>query len=192
MSYSYHRSLGGLTATDAYPAGAQVVGGFTVTGLASKDAGSAVQKLREAVAANFPMGSAASAASGSRDAVNWGPAYGVPSGRLYALITLNRDGVTGGEINSAFAAVARDLSSRLGGLAVALSNVHTYGGATPLPALVADVLPDGSLAPSGGSLSPTMIAGVAGVLLIPLAGLAYVLIRRRPVTRNRSRSRRRR
>lgn len=186
MSYSFRSALGALTASDAYASGSQVVGGFSVTGLASKDSASAVQKLREAVAANFPSGNLVNV--GGRNAVNWGPAFGVPSGRLYAVVTLSRDGVTGGEINNAFAAVASDLARRLGGLTVALTNVHTTGGATPLTALTPDApsVPGATL-PST-SMSPVAIAGIAGLLLIPVAGLAFVLLRR-PVVRNRRRRR---
>jgi hypothetical protein len=193
MSYSYNLRGLGLAEGDTYPSGTQVVGGFQVVGLPSSRANEAKRLLRDAVAASFTMGTAAPAASGTRDSINWGPAYGVPSGRLYALVTTDRDGVTGAAINTAFIAAARDLRTRLGGLVVNLTNSHTRGGAAPLPALTPDTGPDGSPAPvdpggSGGSLSPLAIGGVVfGVAALAVIAFAFT---RRPVARNTRRRRR--
>lgn len=184
MSYSRKRGLGALQTGDVYPSGTQVVGGFQVTGLPASSAANARTQLRNAVAASFPMGTAAPAVAGQRDSVNWGPAYGVPSGRLYVLVTTNRDGVTGAEINSALGAVARDLKTRLG-FNVTLANAHTLGGASPLPALLPDVGPDGAPLPVEGSLSPLVIGGAVAAGFSVLAGAWMWLRRQRRVVRNR-------
>lgn len=174
---------GTLQTGDVYPSGTQVVGGFQVVGLPSSSAGAAVSQLRSAVASSFPMGFAAPSIAGQRDSVNWGAAYGVPTGRLYALITTNQDGVTGGQINSALQAVARDLKTRLG-LVVNLTNAHTLGGAAPLPALTPEVGPDGTtVVPS--SVSPLAIGGIAAAGVSVLVGAWMWFGRRRAVARNR-------
>lgn len=190
MSYSIHRGLGVDAGT--YASGAQFVGGFQVRGLPASSANIAKQKLRDAVAASFPMGNAAPVTQGQRDSVNWGPAYGVPSGRLYAVVTLNRDGVSGDAINTAFIAVARDLKRRLGNLTVNLTNAHPVGGtSTPLPALTPDVGPDGGPAPvdPGGTMSPLAVGGLAlgGLAVLGLGTVLVMSLRRRPVARNRRR-----
>lgn len=208
MSYSRTPGLGAFQAGDVYPAGTQVIGGFQVVGLPSASAANAVAQLRGAIGASFSIGGVApasapaprnrfheigqraglpvSAPSRARDSVGWGPSYGVPSGRLYALIVTDRDGVTGAQINSALAAVARDLRARLGGLVVNLTNAHTLGGAAPLPSLTPDTGPDGSLIPveNGSSLSPLLIGGVAATGLSVLVG-AWLWFGRRAVARNR-------
>ena len=130
MSYSRTPGLGAFQAGDVYPAGTQVVGGFQVVGLPSASEANAIAQLRSAIGASFSIGGVApasapaprnrfheigrraglsiSAPSRARDSVGWGPSYGVSSGRLYAMIVTNRDGVTGAQINSALAAVARE------------------------------------------------------------------------------------
>lgn len=185
MSYSYRSGLHGVTGSDTYPNGTFLAGGFQVVGLPSSAAAGAVQKLRDALASSFSVGAVAPPATSGpntgRPTVGWGPAYGVASGRLYAVMSTTRDGVSGTEINNAFAAVARDLSGRLQ-LTVRLTNAHTLGGATPLPALTPDQgTPD-------SEWSPLLIGGIAASGLA-LVGLAYALLRRKPVTRNRRRSR---
>lgn len=187
MSYRSRRiGLHGLTSSDTYANNTFVAGGFEVVGLPSSAAANAVQKLREAMAASFSVGAVAPPATSGpntgRPTVGWGPAYGVASGRLYAVASTNRDGVSGGEINSALAAVARDLATRLS-LTVHLTNAHTLGGATPLPALTPDQgTPD-------SAISPLLIGGIAAGGLA-LAGLAYVLLRPRRVASNRGQRRR--
>jgi hypothetical protein len=183
---SYHRrGMGGLADGDTYPAGTQVVAGFQVIGLPSDRAELAKLKLRDAVSTSFPFGAAAPVTPGTRDSVNWGPAYGVPSGRLYALITTNRDGVTGAAINQAWISVARDLGRRMG-LTVNLTNAHTLGGASPLPPLTPDVGPDGMPAPvdPGGTMSPLLVAGVVTAAIgVPLVALIAMGGRRRRLAR---------
>ena len=186
---SYTRALGAFESTSTYASGTQVVGGFQVIGLPSANAGNAVQLLREAVAAAFPMGSVAvTATSGpnrGRPTSGWGAAFGVPAGRLYVVITTNVDGVTGPQINTALSQVARALSGRLNGLRVNLTNAHTTGGAAPLPALTPDTDPSGNVVP-GGSLSPLAIGGIAvGGLVVVALGVATFAFVRRPVARNR-------
>jgi hypothetical protein len=195
MSYSrnYRGLFGlGLVAGDTYPSNAPFIGGFQVVGLPASEGANAVRKLREALAASFSVGriseAPTSGADRGRATVGWGPAYGVPTGRLYAGMRLTRDGVTGAEIDAAFAAVARDLRTRLGGLVVNITNTHASGGATPLPALTPDVGPDGNPAPvdpggDGGGLSPLAIGGIAlgGIAAV---GLLAVILMRRPVARN--------
>lgn len=185
MSYT-SRGLYGVTGSDTYPNGTFFAGGFQVVGLPSSSAASAVQKLRDALSASFSVGAIAPPATSGpntgRPTVGWGPAYGVGSGRLYCVVSTTRDGVSGGEINNAFAAVARDLAGRLA-LTVRLTNAHTLGGATPLPALTPDQgTPD-------SAFSPLLIGGIAASGLA-LVGLAYAFLRRRPVARNRGRRRR--
>jgi len=186
MSYSNRSSLRGVTGSDTYPSNTFVGGGFQVVGLPSSSAALAVQKLRDAMAASFSVGSVAPPATSGpntgRPTVGWGPAYGVASGRLYVVAATNRDGVSGAEINNAFAAVARDLATRLH-LTVHLTNAHTLGGATPLPALTPDQgTPD-------SAISPLLIGGIVASV-VAVGGLAYALLRRRPVARNRGRRRR--
>jgi len=188
VSYSMRRGLRGVPDADAYPIGTFMAGGFQVIGLPSSAAAGAVQKLTDAFAASFPVGTiappATSGADTGRPTVGWGPAYGVDTGRLYAVISTNRDGITGAQANDAFGAVARDLSNRLG-LVVNLTNAHTLGNATPLPALT----PQPGVTPDS-SVSPMLIGGVvaSGVALLLLT---VALVRRRPVARNRGRRRRR-
>jgi hypothetical protein len=174
MSY---RGLGSLTTGDSYPMGTQVAAGYSVTGLASSAAAGAVQRLREAMATSFPYGSVSS--------VGWGPAFQVPSGRLYAVVSTNADGVTGAQVNAALVAVGRDLQSRLGGgMVVRNTNAHTLGAAAPLPPLTPD---QGEVRSSAGLI----IGLAAGGLALVAAALVFVSRRRPAVKSNRRRSRRR-
>jgi hypothetical protein len=180
---SYSNGLRGVTASDTYPSNTFVAGGFQVVGLSPSAAAAAVVALRAAMAASFPIGSVAPPATSGpntgRATVGWGPAYGVASGRLYVVAQTNRDGVSGADINNAFAAVARDLATRLH-LTVHLTNAHTLGDATPLPTLTPDQgTPD-------STVSPLLIGGIAASA-IAVSALAYALLRRRPVARNRGR-----
>lgn len=169
MSYRRH-SLGAFTASDSYPAGTQVVGGFQVQGLAAADNAVAVQRLRDAAQVSFPMGSVRSA--------GWGPAVGVGSGRLYTVIATTNDGVTGAQINSALTSVAADLGRRLG-KTVALTNAHTTGGAAPLPSLTPDVDPQTGQVIQPSMISPLLMGGVAVGGLALAAVVMFVFARRK-------------
>lgn len=200
MSYS-GRGMHGVTGSDIYPSGTLMVGGYQVVGLDPSQASLAVARLSDAFASAFPMGTlattsaagAASTADRGRATKGWGPGFGVPAGRLYYVISTTRDGVSGAEVNAAFAAVARDLARRLG-VTVTNTNAHTLGGATPLPALTPD--PGTPVDPETGapiivSTSPLLIGG-AVVGALSLTTLLWFALRRRPVARNRGRSRRQR
>ncbi len=177
MSY---RGLAGLTTSDTYPSGTQVAAGYSVTGLPASAAPGAVQRLREAMSASFPYGIVSAA--------GWGPAYNVPTGRLYAALSTNRDGVTGAQVNDAFVAVGRDLQSRLGGgMTVRNTQAHTFGGAAPLPALTPDQGEPGT--------SGLVLVGVGLGALALVAGVVVFVARRsraQQMKSNRRRSRRRR
>lgn len=185
MSYRTHH-LGAFQGGDSFPSGTLVVGGFEVVGLPSSSASQAVTRLRDAITSSFPSGRvAAPATSGSnagRPTVGWGPAFGVASGKLYAVISTTADGVTGGQINSMLVATARDLGTRLG-LQVRLINAHTTGGAAPLPALTPDLDPSGQIVQG---TSPLLVGGiVVGGLVLVAVGIAAFASMRRPVARNR-------
>lgn len=186
MSYRTHH-LGAFQGGDSFPSGTLVVGGFEVVGLPSSSASQAVTRLRDAITSSFPSGRvAAPATSGSnagRPTVGWGPAFGVASGKLYAVISTTADGVTGGQINSMLVATARDLGTRLG-LQVRLINAHTTGGAAPLPALTPDLDPSGQIVQG---TSPLVIAGIAVAGLVTVAGALYFVGRRRVAPNRRMR-----
>lgn len=166
MSYRRH-ALGAFASGDSYPAGTPIVGGFQASGLASADSTVAIQRLREAVAASFPVGVVRSA--------GWGPAHGVGAGRMYVVIATSNDGVTGAQINSGLAAVASDLGRRLG-RSVSLTNAHAIGGSAPLPSLTPDV--DPTTGQVVQPMSPLVIGGIAVAGLVVAAGAMALFARR--------------
>lgn len=126
---SYYESMDGLGALGAldggasFPAGSEFAIGYRVTGLPSAAAPGAVQILRGVVADGF---------RGTTVAVQWGPAFGVPSGVLAVKI---RTGIalTGAQLNSIAVNMGMSLQSRLraAGSAAATvvnSNFHRLGG----------------------------------------------------------------
>jgi hypothetical protein len=110
--------LGDLPAGAAVPTGSRYALGFQVTGLTPTTSPQAVSALRAVVGTAF---------RGNLVAAGWGPAYGVPSGRLYAVLETAR-GLTGADLNTVAHMIIGALPSRLPGTTVANTNFHQVGG----------------------------------------------------------------
>lgn len=113
--------LGDLPAATSYPSGSEFAIGYTVTGLSSAAAPAAVQTLRDSVAYGF---------RGTLEAAGWGPAYGVPSGVMYAKIKTGTV-LTGAQLSSIAVNVGGTLQQRLGtGITVVNTYLHQLSGGT--------------------------------------------------------------
>jgi hypothetical protein len=103
MSYTTQESLGGLPSASSFAAGAEFSLGYTVTGFAAGAAPGAVQLLRDAIS---------SVLQGTIVAVQWGPAFGIPSGVLAARIRLGST-LTGAQLNGIGTSIGSAFQSRL-------------------------------------------------------------------------------
>jgi hypothetical protein len=110
--------LGDLSPGAAIPAGAQFALGFQVNGLTPTTTPRAVAALRTVVGTAF---------RGTLVAAGWGPAYGVPAGRLYALLQTGR-ALTGTDMNTVAHMITGALPSQLPGTTVTNTNFHQVGG----------------------------------------------------------------
>lgn len=118
----YETGIDGLGALDAgasFPPGSEFAVGYTVRGISSAAAPGAVQILRDSVAYGF---------RGTIVGVQWGPAFGVPSGVLAVKI---RTGValTGAQLNSIFSNIGVTFQSRLrssGSASATVTNSHLH------------------------------------------------------------------
>jgi len=144
--------LGDLPAGATIPSGAQYALGFQVTGLTPTTSPQAVSALRAVVGTAF---------RGNLVAAGWGPAYGVPSGRLYAVLQTAR-GLTGADMNTVAHMITGALPSRLPGTTVTNTNFHLVGG-------------------SGGGAAETAAASITGAI-DPVTGLLTALTSGTPAT----------
>jgi hypothetical protein len=115
--------LGALDAGTSFPAGSEFAVGYTVRGLPSAQAPGAVQILRDSVIYGF---------RGTIVAVQWGPAFGVPSGVLAVKIRTGT-ALTGAQLNSIFSNIGITFQSRLRSAGspsavVTNSHLHQIGG----------------------------------------------------------------
>jgi len=110
--------LGDLAPGATIPSGAQYALGFQVRGLTPTTSPQAVSALRAVVGSAF---------RGTLVAAGWGPAYGVPSGHLYAVLQTAR-GLTGADLNTVAHMITGALPSRLPGTTVTNTNFHQVGG----------------------------------------------------------------
>jgi len=139
LSSYYETGIDGLGALDAgtsFPSGSEFAIGYTVRGLASSAAPGAVQILRDSVAYGF---------RGTIVAVQWGPAFGVPSGVMAVKIRTGT-ALTGAQLNSIASNIGITFQSRLrsaGNASATVTNSHLHqigGGGGGTSAYVASVL----------------------------------------------------
>jgi hypothetical protein len=112
-------ALGALDSGTSFPAGSEFGVGYQVTGLPSAAAPGAVQVLRDSVAYGF---------RGTIVAVQWGPAFGVPSGVLAVKIRTGLP-LSGAQLNSIFSDVGNTFQSRLraaGSTSAVVRNSHLH------------------------------------------------------------------
>lgn len=202
--------LGALDAGTSFPPGSEFAVGYTVRGLSSAAAPGAVQILRDSVAYGF---------RGTIVGVQWGPAFGVPSGVLAVKI---RTGValTGAQLNSIFSSIGITFQSRLrssGSASATVTNSHLHqlgagGGGTS--ADVASTLstitggstttgigpisdPDATMLPAEESFFTRDVGGIPmwGLLaggVVALGAVGYVVMSGKPKAAVRANRRRRR
>jgi hypothetical protein len=139
LSSYYETGIDGLGALDAgtsFPSGSEFAIGYTVRGLASSAAPGAVQILRDSVAYGF---------RGTIVAVQWGPAFGIPSGVMAVKIRTGT-ALTGAQLNSIASNIGITFQSRLrsaGSASATVTNSHLHqigGGGDGTSADVASVL----------------------------------------------------
>lgn len=160
--------LGALDAGTSFPPGSEFAVGYTVRGLSSAAAPGAVQILRDSVAYGF---------RGTIVGVQWGPAFGVPSGVLAVKI---RTGValTGAQLNSIFSNIGVTFQSRLrssGSASATVTNSHLHqlgAGGSGTSADVASIL--STISSTTGTITgATTGAPTMDPTIDPATGLPY-------------------
>lgn len=162
--------LGALDSGTSFPAGSEFAIGYTVRGLSAGAAPGAVQILREAVAFGF---------RGTIVGVQWGPAFGVPSGVLAVKIRTGT-ALTGAQLNSIFSNVGLQFQTRLraagsAGATVTNSHLHRLGSGGGGGGTSADVA---SILSTIGQTTATITGATTGTpatdpTIDPATGLPY-------------------
>jgi hypothetical protein len=153
--------LGDLAPGATIPSGSQFALGFQVTGLPASAAPGAVTALRSVVGTAF---------RGTLVSAGWGPAFGVPVGRLYALLQTGR-ALTGTDMNTVAHMITNALPSQLpAGVRVTNTHFHAVGaGAAATPSTLTTDPVTGLLTSFGLPAGTTPVA--TGI--DPATGLPY-------------------